>query len=77
MKLNAAGHLVVYTPYAQLRHYESATRGAENNPKKKTRFEKETKYFEEKWQEILQKGDPYYNINLSRVNAECSLRIPE
>jgi GT2 family glycosyltransferase len=77
MKLNAAGHLVVYTPYAQLRHYESATRGAENSPKKKARFEKETKYFEEKWQEILQKGDPYYNINLSRVNAECSLRIPE
>ncbi|MDO4321356.1 MAG: glycosyltransferase family 2 protein [Lachnospiraceae bacterium] len=77
MKLTSSGKQVVYTPYAQLSHNESVTRGPEDNQKKKTRFQEETRYFEKKWQDILKNGDPYYNPNLSRVNGECSLRIPE
>lgn len=77
MKVTASGKLVVYTPYAQLSHNESVTRGPEDNPKKKARFQSETQYFEKKWMDDLKNGDPYYNPNLSRVNGECSLRIPE
>ena len=76
MKLTKAGYQVVYTPYAQLTHYESATRGAEDSPQKKERFAQETQYFETKWQSELQGGDPYYNRNLSLVSGNCSLRIP-
>ena len=65
MKERAAGKKVVFTPYAELYHYESKSRGMEDTPEKQFRFEKETKHFEEKWGEQMSKGDPYYNPNLS------------
>ena len=77
MQVTALGEKVVYTPYAQLCHDESRTRGPENDPKKQERFAGEVRYFEEKWPDIMKNGDPYYNRNLSRVNGQCSLRIPD
>lgn len=77
MKVTEAGKMVVYTPYAQLYHYESITRGPEDDPGKKERFAKEGRRFEQKWEARLKGGDPYYNINLSRVNGQCSLRVPK
>ena len=74
MKERAAGKKVVFTPYAELYHYESKSRGMEDTPEKQFRFEKETKHFEEKWGEQMSKGDPYYNPNLSLKEADCSLR---
>ena len=74
MKARAAGKKVVFTPYAELYHYESKSRGMEDTPEKQFRFEKETKHFEEKWGEQMAKGDPYYNPNLSLKEADCSLR---
>lgn len=74
MKVRAAGKKVVFTPYAELYHYESKSRGMEDTPEKQFRFEKETKRFEEKWGDEMAKGDPYYNPNLSLKEADCSLR---
>ena len=74
MKERAAGKKVVFTPYAELYHYESKSRGMEDTPEKQFRFEKETKHFEEKWGEQMAMGDPYYNPNLSLKEADCSLR---
>ena len=74
MKFRAAGKKIVFTPYAELYHYESKSRGLEDTPEKQFRFEKETKHFEEKWGEQMSKGDPYYNPNLSLKEADCSLR---
>ena len=74
MKARAAGKKVVFTPYAELYHYESKSRGMEDTPEKQFRFEKETKHFEEKWGDEMAKGDPYYNPNLSLKEADCSLR---
>ena len=74
MKARAAGKKVVFTPYAELYHYESKSRGMEDTPEKQFRFEKETKRFEEKWGDEMAKGDPYYNPNLSLKEADCSLR---
>jgi GT2 family glycosyltransferase len=59
------GYLNVWTPYAELYHHESKTRGVEDTLEKKKRFTNETNYFKHKWAERLSSGDPYYNPNLS------------
>ena len=65
LKIREKGYLVVYNPYVEFWHYESKTRGAENTPAKIKRFQGEISRFEQKWGNILDEGDPYYNINLS------------
>lgn len=74
MKAGALGKKVVFTPYAELYHYESKSRGLEDTPEKQFRFEKEIKRFQEKWGDQLKKGDPYYSPNLSATEGDCSLR---
>lgn len=65
MRIRQAGYLIVYTPYAELYHYESISRGAEDTPEKVERFNGEIRRFQKRWGEELKKGDPYYNPNLS------------
>lgn len=65
MKIREAGYLIVYTPYAELYHYESVSRGSENTPEKVARFNGEVDCFMKKWHKELEAGDPYYNPNLS------------
>lgn len=74
MKLRQRGKLIVYNPYAEAYHYESKSRGAENTPEKKLRFHREILWFGEHWKEILRKGDPYYNPNLTLDRADFSLK---
>ena len=74
LKVREAGYLVVYNPYAVLYHYESKSRGAEDTAEKIQRFQSEITYTSNKWQDILAKGDPYYNINLSLKRHDFSLR---
>ncbi|MBU5481067.1 glycosyltransferase family 2 protein [Blautia sp. MSJ-19] len=74
MKLRAAGKKIVFTPYAELYHYESKSRGLEDTPEKQFRFDKEVTRFKEKWAAQLEAGDPYYSPNLSVTEGDCSLR---
>lgn len=74
MKTTSAGYQVVLNPYVQLYHYESKSRGQENTGDKQSRFYSEVYRFETKWPEILEKGDPYYNLNLSLKDGNCGLR---
>ena len=74
MKLRNAGYLIVYNPYAELYHYESKSRGLEDTPEKVARFNKEVATFEKKWPDILKKGDPYYNPNLTLKSQDFSLK---
>ena len=74
MKFRAAGKKIIFTPYAELYHYESKSRGLEDTPEKQFRFEKEVKRFQEKWAQQLEMGDPYYSPNLSVTEGDCSLR---
>ena len=67
MKIRRAGYLIVFTPYAEAYHYESKSRGAEDTPQKRARFQGEVERFREKWEDVLEAGDPYYNPNLSLV----------
>ena len=59
------GKLIVYDPYAQAYHYESKTRGSDNKPENIERFEREKELLRERWGWYIDKGDPYYNKNLS------------
>ena len=74
MKFVAAGKKIVFTPYAELYHYESKSRGLEDTPEKQFRFDKEISRFKEKWGTRLEAGDPYYSPNLSVTEGDCSLR---
>ncbi len=64
LKIREKGKLIVYNPYVKFIHFESKSRGFEDTPEKKKRFASEINRFHEKWKEILENGDPYYNINL-------------
>lgn len=74
MRLRKMGYLNVFTPYAQLYHYESESRGAENTPEKRKRFQGEIARFQERWKSELAQGDPYYNPNLSLRSADFQPR---
>lgn len=73
LKVRKEGYLVVYTPYSKLYHYESKSRGAEDTKEKKARFAKEIDMFKDRWKYILEKGDPYYNINLRLDKVDFSI----
>ena len=75
LKLRAKGYSIVYTPYAVFYHHESASRGYENTPEKAARFEKEVNFFKSEWKNVLAKGDPYYNMNLTLDREDFSLRL--
>ena len=77
MKVRKEEKLVVFTPYAQLYHYESKSRGKEETAAQMERFAGEVHRFEKKWLEILKKGDPYYNKNLTLKKGDCSLRTAD
>lgn len=74
LKVRDAGYLVVYNPYAELHHYESKSRGLENTPEKKERFNKEVATLEAHWPDIFSKPDPYYNPNLTLKSQDFSLK---
>ncbi len=74
LKLRKAGYLIVYNPCAQLYHFESKSRGLEDNPEKVERFQKEIGIFEKRWPRILKEGDPYYNPNLTLESQDFSRR---
>lgn len=74
MKVRALGKLIVYTPYAEMYHYESKSRGKEETPEQIQRFQSEVALFEEKWADVLEAGDPYYSPNLALNNENCTLR---
>lgn len=74
LKIRGSGKLVVYTPYAELYHYESKSRGAEDSPEKVERFHREIGRFLDKWSGLLEKGDPFYSPNLTLLKPDFSLR---
>ena len=74
LKIRETGQKVVYNPYALFHHYESKSRGLEDTPEKVERFNREIAVFMKRWPEILEKGDPYYNPNLTLRKSDFSLR---
>ena len=74
LKVRETGALIVQNPAAELFHYESKSRGYEETPEKHERFKKEIRYFREKWKDVIDAGDPFYNPNLSLMYGDCRMR---
>ena len=66
LRLRQRGHLIVYTPFALLYHHESGTRGKLHPPK-------DDELVWRRWGDIIRKGDPYYNPNLTLSLTDWSL----
>lgn len=77
LRVRELGYLIVYDPLVEAYHYESKSRGAEDSPEKVARFQTEIEFMRNRWENLLKKGDPNYNINFSRVRADYSLGDPE
>ena len=73
LKLRHAGYLNVFTPFAELYHYESKTRGMEEGEKMK-RFQHEVDLFRTKWRADLDAGDPYFNPNFSLDYSDYTIK---
>ncbi|WP_051305209.1 glycosyltransferase family 2 protein [Desulfogranum mediterraneum] len=73
LRIRRQGYLIVYTPFAELYHHESISRGYENTPEKMDRFKQEREFCEERWDKLLGQGDPYYNPHLSLSREDFSL----
>lgn len=75
LKLRAAGYLNVFTPFAELYHFESVSRGRDDEGERAARYDREAARFREKWKAELEAGDPYFNPNFSLDKSDFSLRV--
>jgi GT2 family glycosyltransferase len=75
LRVREAGYRNVWSPYAELYHYESATRGYEDTPEKQLRFRDEVLYMKKRWGDVLM-NDPAYNPNLTLDHEDFSYAWP-
>ena len=75
LRIREAGYRNVWTPFAELYHHESASRGYEDTPDKQRRFSKEVAYMHQRWGKLLL-TDPAYNPNLSLTGDGFSYAWP-
>lgn len=75
LKVQSAGYRNIWTPFAELYHHESATRGLDDAPEKKRRFLSEVQHMKEAWSTDTWK-DPSYNPNLALDQSDFSLAWP-
>ena len=69
LRLRKAGYRIIWTPYAELYHLESASRGYDFDPVRVERIIQESNVMIERWGKTLQE-DPFYNPNLSLIASE-------
>ncbi|MBQ2504441.1 MAG: glycosyltransferase family 2 protein [Lachnospiraceae bacterium] len=75
MKIRDAGYRIVLTPQVVLTHFESKSRGRdEQNPEKLARFNRESMTFQRRWFNQLRQGDPSYNVHLSYDNDNFEVK---
>lgn len=75
LRLREAGYLNVWTPFAELYHHESASRGSDDAPEKRRRFLGEVDLMESRWGHVLHR-DPAYNPNLALDAMDFRLAFP-
>ena len=75
LRVREDGYRNLWTPYAELWHRESATRGFEDTQKKMARFAREIQYMKKRWGDRLV-NDPAYSPNLTLDDADFSLAWP-
>lgn len=75
LRVRATGLRNLWTPFAELYHHESASRGAEDTPEKHERFRREVETMIGRWRDVIA-HDPAYNPNLSMELTDYSLAAP-
>jgi GT2 family glycosyltransferase len=68
LRVRGQGMAIVWTPRAELYHYESRTRGSDEKPEHKARFDQECAVLKERWGDQLV-DDPFFNPNLRLDHA--------
>lgn len=76
LRVHHAGYRNHWTPYAELIHHESVTRGYEDTPEKQVRFRAEIEKMQARWPELLAHDDPFYSPNLTAISEDFSLAWP-
>ena len=65
----SVGYRVVYTPFATLIHKDSRTRSS----LKMVKISRNINLFYDKWRDLIESGDPYFNPNLSRETPDYAI----
>lgn len=74
LRLRQAGYRIIWTPYAELYHLESVSRGPDTRGDNVDRARQETQYMEKAWGGYL--SDPFYSPNLALDNESFGLAFP-
>ncbi|WP_428489738.1 glycosyltransferase [Rhodopila sp.] len=75
LRIRAQGLRVIWTPFAELYHLESASRGLDRTPEQVARAAREADYMRHQWGPELD-NDPFYNPNFRRLDHDFRLANP-
>lgn len=75
LKLRAMGLRNLVTPFAELLHHESASRGSDLARRRRAGFAREQAWMRARWGAVLRQ-DPFYNANFARTGLRCELALP-
>lgn len=75
LRITAMGLRIIWTPFAELYHLESASRGSDMTAAKAERFAREYRYMRARWGTVLD-TDPFYSPNFSLASADHCLEAP-
>jgi glycosyltransferase involved in cell wall biosynthesis len=75
LRVGAVGYRVLWTPYAELVHHESASRGYDTTSERQERIAKEAELMKVRWGKLLE-ADPAYNPNLTHERQDFSYAWP-
>ncbi|WP_444938442.1 glycosyltransferase family 2 protein [Microbulbifer sp. JMSA002] len=76
LKVKEAGYRNLWTPWAEMYHHESISRGIDNTPEKRARFDREAMCLKTRWSTYEGK-DPYYSPFLTHTREDFSLGLNE
>ena len=75
LRVRGAGYRNLWTPYAELYHHESASRGSDMEGAKRERFDREVALVMSRWSSVID-ADPAYNLNLAATGHTFDLAFP-
>lgn len=75
LRLRELGKLNIFTPFAELYHFESESRGDDVHGENALRYNEEAARFRERWRTLLEQGDPYFNPNFTLERSDYQLKI--
>jgi hypothetical protein len=76
LRLGEAGWKIVWTPYAELFHDESTSRGLDDEGPGRQAYDQAAAWMKTRWGTRGLREDPYYNPNLTLDAEDLSLAWP-